>query len=230
MADMEGIGPRLVKARMHAGFATARDAARSLSVNVQTYASHENGHGSVRADTAVKYARKFKVNLEWLLTGRGDMLHLGVVPAEIEQRGLPVVGDIRAGAWLDTTLLEPSSEVTLPVARDERWPRARQYALRVLGNSMDQLFPEGCYVTCVDFADSGIELRDKLIVHVERQINGGHLVEITLKAVEMRNGRVALVPRSSDPKWQPYFLDKSPEGSEITVRGVVTGKYEPIDI
>lgn len=92
---------------------------------------------------------------------------------------------------------------------------------------MDQLFPEGCYVTCVDFPDSGLDLKDGMIVHVERI--SGHLVEITLKAIERRNGRIALVPRSSDPKWQPYFLDKSPEGSEITVRGVVTGKYEPFE-
>lgn len=223
---MDGIGTRLAKARQKAGYETAREAARSLGVNVQTYASHENGHGAVRADTAVKYARKFKVSLDWLLTGKGDMLHQGVVPADIEQRGLPIVGDIRAGAWLDTTLLEPSSEETLPVARDERWPRARQYALRVLGNSMDQLFPEGCYVTCVDFADSGLDLRDRMIVHVERQMNGGQLVEITLKAVELRNGKVALVPRSSDPKWLPYILDQTPAGGEILVRGVVTGKYE----
>jgi SOS-response transcriptional repressor LexA len=223
---MDAIGARLQKARTHAGFETAREAARSLGVNVQTYASHENGHGNVRADAAVKYARKFKVNLEWLLTGRGEMIHAGVVPADIEQRGLPIVGDIRAGAWLDTTLLEPSSEETLPVARDERWPRARQYALRVLGNSMDQLFPEGCYVTCVDFADSGMELRDKMIVHVERQMQGGQLIEITLKAVEIKNGKIALVPRSSDPKWQPYILSKSADGAEVVVRGVVTGKYE----
>lgn len=220
------MGSRLEKARRHAGYETAREAARSLGINVQTYAGHENGHGGIKVDSAVQYAKKFKVRLEWLLTGKGDMLREGVTPVEIEQNGLPVIGNIQAGIWLDTTLLEQEADETLPLARDARFPHARQYALRVLGDSMSEMYPEGCYVTCVDFAESGLQMREGLVVHVERQMNGGQLVEITLKMVERRNGGFILAPRSSNPKWTSYPLQAGAEGEELLVKGVVTGKYE----
>jgi SOS-response transcriptional repressor LexA len=223
---MDEIGTRLERARKHAGFETARDAARSLGVNVQTYAGHENGHGGIKVDSAVQYAKKFRVRLEWLLTGKGDMLREGVVPLEIEQNGLPVIGSIQAGIWLDTTLLDQEADESLPLARDERFPHARQYALRVLGDSMSDLYPEGCYVTCVDFAESGLQMREGLVVHVERQINGGQLIEITLKIVERRAGELVLAPRSPNPKWTAYPLKALSEGEELVIRGVVTGKYE----
>jgi len=227
---MDEIGNRLAKAREHAGYGTARDAARSLGINVQTYAGHENGHGGIKVESAIQYAKKFGVNLDWLLTGRGDMLRTGVVPIELEQTGLPVVGRIQAGHWLDVTVLEPQTEEFLPVARDPRYPRVRQYALQVLGDSMNIMFPEGSYVTCIDFAESGLPLRDHMVVHVERRINGGQLVEITLKVVETHAGRTCLVPKSTNPAWFPYYIDASAEDTEVVVKGLVTGKYERLEL
>jgi transcriptional regulator with XRE-family HTH domain len=56
----------------------AADAARAMGVPVPTYISHENGtRGFV--DRAVDYADFFRVNLIWLLKGRGSPRS---VPAE----------------------------------------------------------------------------------------------------------------------------------------------------
>lgn len=64
-------GDRLAKARADAGYVSARSAAIAMGANYSTYAQHENKTREVPRDAAVRYARFFRVSLEWLLTGRG---------------------------------------------------------------------------------------------------------------------------------------------------------------
>lgn len=149
---------------------------------------------------------------------------------EIPIVGLPLVSDVQAGNWLEvTTLDDPDEPEILPVARDQRFPRATQYALRVRGDSMDKDYPDGTYVTCVDFWDAGVPLRDGLIVHVQRTRAGGQLVEVTVKAIEKIDGKFWLSPRSSNPKWTPVPVD-SDKTFEVKVRGIVTGSWRPTEI
>jgi DNA-binding XRE family transcriptional regulator len=61
---------RLKEARSKS-FEEAADAARSMGVNLQTYYAHENGRRGFRAPSALKYATKFRVNVDWLLYNRG---------------------------------------------------------------------------------------------------------------------------------------------------------------
>ncbi len=228
MSDKAG---RLRQARKAAGFETLAEAARYLGVKYPTYAGHENPNspGTFQTDAAELYARKFKVSLDWLLTGRGDMRGQGVVPMETEVAGLPVLGSIQAGHWLETSFIDIEGEPELlPVARDSRFPRARQYALRVVGDSMSLDYPDGSYVTCVDFAESGLRIAEGMTVHVERHRAHGQMVEITLKMVA-RNGKgFMLVPRSNNPIHQPIaFTGKE---DDIIVKGVVTGGWRQAPI
>lgn len=62
---------RLTVARKRAGFETAAEAAAALGVPYPTYAGHENGSSGFRADKGELYARRFKVNFEWLMRGKG---------------------------------------------------------------------------------------------------------------------------------------------------------------
>ena len=137
--------------------------------------------------------------------------------------GLDVAGRIQAGNWVDRSFIDEHAErEIIPVARDPRFPNARQYALEVAGDSMDKEYPENTYVTCVDFFDSGLSIRDGMIVHVER--HNGPLVEMTLKAVETIDGSRVLSPRSSNPRHKPIPLEGD-AGTEILVKGIVTGSY-----
>lgn len=149
---------------------------------------------------------------------------------EIPVVGLEVVSEVQAGNWLEVTTLDDSYEhPIIPVARDPRFPRARQYALKVRGDSMDNDYPDGSYVTCVDYWDAGVPLRDGLHVHVERQRAGGQLVEITVKAIERAEGKLWLAPRSSNPKWTRVPVD-SDKTVEVIVKGIVTGGWRPTEI
>jgi SOS-response transcriptional repressor LexA len=225
---MSEVSERLVRARKQAGYEKAVDAAQALGIRPSTYYSHENGSIGLRASVAEKYARKFKVSLDWLLTGRGEMSPDGVIAYDIEVAGVPLLGSIQAGHWLELGFAQEEAKTEMvPIIRDPRFPHAKQYALRVIGDSMNLDYPDGSIVTCVDFADSGLSLGEGLIVHVERQRAGGQLVEVTLKAVERRRGKLVLVPHSSNPTWQPIVLD-GPDGDTVTVcKGVVLGGWTP---
>lgn len=148
----------------------------------------------------------------------------------VDVAGLQVVSEVSAGNWREVTVMDEDHEPeVIPAARDLRFPRARQYALRIRGDSMDEEFPDGSYVTCVDFWDSGVPIRDGLFVHVERMKAGGQLVEITIKAVETIGGKVYLSPRSKNPKWKPFPIDGD-EATEVSVKGLVTGGWKPTSI
>lgn len=185
----------------------------------------EKGQRTLSKEWAERLAPHLRVTAEHLMFEKP--LH-----KRLEVAGLRVMGIIKAGDWKDISILgddETEPEV-IQVARDPRFPHAKQYALRVEGDSMNELFPDGCYVTCVNFADSGLALKTGQIVHVERTLADTHLVETTLKQVQISGPRqISLRPRSSNPVHKEVVLDGD-ESVEVQVRGVITGKYEPIAI
>lgn len=67
----EEIAARLKMARKAAIGGTAQQAAETLGVPYQTYAGHENGNRGFDIEAAIHYAKRFKVSLDWLLTGHG---------------------------------------------------------------------------------------------------------------------------------------------------------------
>lgn len=68
---MESAADRLKKVRAQAGFATGTDAARAMGIPAPTYLGHENGTTGLKRTVAIRYAKFFKVSLDWLLTGIG---------------------------------------------------------------------------------------------------------------------------------------------------------------
>ncbi|TCL70613.1 S24 family peptidase [Rhizobium sp. BK251] len=140
---------------------------------------------------------------------------------------LRVVGRAQAGAFLDVSLSDESYEnETIPMARDGRYPQAQQYALLVVGDSMNKLFDDGSYVTCVNWADTGLLPRPGMVLHVER--HQGSLVEVTLKSLFMVDGEPMLVPMSTNSAHRPIRLEGN-EGTEFVIKGLVTGSWKPIN-
>ena len=82
---------RLRRARVAAGYPTMTAACEAFSWNRNTYGTNENGSTSFGRVAAERYARAYRVRLEWLLTGRGSMK---------DERGfaVPLLGYVGAGA------------------------------------------------------------------------------------------------------------------------------------
>lgn len=123
---MSAIHERLKRAREAAHFTSPSEAARALSVPVATYISNENGTRPFGRERAELYARRFRVNLDWLLSNRGPMT---------KARMVPVVGEVGAGA--EVTAIDAHlqgggfEEIEAP---HDLSPDAK--ALRVRGTSM----------------------------------------------------------------------------------------------
>ena len=154
-----------------------------------------------------------------------DLMFSDSPDEEREVIGLTVEGTVKAGDWLDISIMDDNREPeVIHVAKDPRFPRAHQYALRVEGDSMNEIFRDGSFVTVVDFAETGLSLRPGMIVHVERHMGAMSLVETTLK--EVGNDLKTLLPRSTNPVHKPIRMNGN-EATEIVVKGIVTGEWKP---
>lgn len=133
MAEMH---ERLAAARKEAGFGTVRAAADALGVKEVTYAQHENGTRGFRRDAADKYARKFHVGLEWLLTGKGPKERRPAKLPASEQRYVALVGYVGAGAETHFFANDaPLDEVPAPNGTTEE-----TVAVEIRGDSLGSFF------------------------------------------------------------------------------------------
>lgn len=174
---------------------------------------------SLKLEDSQKIADALGIPLSRLVHGHTE------APDEL---GMVVAGKVAAGLYKDVSIENQDTErARIAVARDLRYPRARQYALEVEGDSMDELFPDGSTVICVSYADLGAEFKTGMCVHVERFIMDGQFVENTLKELErLDKKRWLLRPRSRNPSHKPFEFTGN-ESDNIFIKGIVIGKYEP---
>lgn len=142
--------------------------------------------------------------------------------------GLLVLYAAQVGQYRDVTLSEPNeTKPRIGIGTDGRFPAAKQYAVHALDDSMDREgLPAGCYATCVDLADSGLELKPGMIVHVEKTAPGTNLVETSLKKIVLDQNAFRLVPCSSDRRFGSIDM----RDSGVEVRGVVLGRFIPFEV
>lgn len=174
---------------------------------------------SPSAENLSKLANALETTAEYF-TGIGDHKTSGSL-GDIE--GLSVEGSIQAGNWLDMSVMDFDEREIIPVARDPRFPNARQYALLVRGDSMNLEYQDGEFVTLVDFTDAGLGKKAGQIVHVER--HDGDLVEMTLKELRRDGEEWVLYPKSTNDRHKPIRLNGN-EGTEVVIKGVVIGSYK----
>lgn len=224
---MESTLQKRVKARMDLLNVNAYQTAKKAGLGSSFVRDILRGRTrSPSTENLEKLALALETSIDYL-RGKGSD---NTLPIELPVVGLPVVSEINAGTWLEVTTMEDQSEpAIIPVANDPRFPRARQYALLVRGDSMDIDYPDGSYVTCVDFWDSGVPMKSGLHVHVERKRGGGQLVEITVKVLEMVDGSFILTPKSTNEKWKPFPVEGDDE-TEVVIKGLVTGGWRRTEI
>lgn len=139
-------------------------------------------------------------------------------------------GEVQAGAWHDRPEWPRGDWKPITLPRAEIHKGTRSYFLIVRGNSMNQLYPEGTIIECVNLPeyDGSLKSGDK-VVCVRRDRSG--LYETTCKEYRLRNGVAQLWPRSDDPDHQEVItLPRAPQADdapradgieEITIKAVV---------
>lgn len=136
-------------------------------------------------------------------------------------KGIPVVGEVEAGAFRFALEIPEQDRVILPIVALPGMNDVEQVALKVTGPSMDLLYPDGSYVIVVSADDTDVRDGDRVVVYRAQ----GELREATIKEVRVEEGRIGLYPRSSHADHQdPIFLDpQDQDGPEIAY--VVIGQF-----
>lgn len=211
-------GERLRQRRTALGM-SVEDLAVKAGMAPSTVRAHENGQNGIRLPAARKYARALSTTPEWIMfeAGGSEAAANDAMPAA---RLVPILGQVQAGAYLEIPE-DPEPQGFVPFY-DPRYARATVYALRVVGRSMDQHYPEGATVYVVPAAEAGVREGDHVVVRRER----AGLHETTLKEIFLHEGKMALRPRSSDPAHQEVLVaDSTAAWPEIIA--VVVGSYVP---
>lgn len=178
-----------------------------------------------RGRTLIALAEALDVTVEWLL-GQ-DAPAAGAVRAK---PGLPYGGIVEAGAYREVDMLNQDSPRIIPVPRDPAFPRCRQYAFEVRGDSMNLAgIEEGMWVIGIDYLDYTEwhgEACAGMMVVVERSRAQGAERELTVKELRFFRDHAELVPRSSNPEHKALKVPLQWDGDQadsIRILAIVTG-------
>jgi len=117
---------------------------------------------------------------------------------------VPVVGNVQAGAFIEA--FEESALDYIPMVGGEK--NANLFALKVIGDSMDIIYPEGTFLVCQRIFDYPKELKDGLKVIVKRRAVGD-LFEATVKQFKKKGNVTTLTPMSNNPKYKTVSFKNS---------------------
>lgn len=131
---------------------------------------------------------------------------------------VPLYGSIAAGTPIE--MVEVEGEFPVPATVADRYPDA--FLLKVEGESMNRVLPNGCYALVDPCMDA-----DRQNAAYAVCVNG---YDATIKRVRRLNNGFELVPDSTDPTYKPALYDYGVEGTEtITVIGRVVYYVLPFD-
>jgi SOS-response transcriptional repressor LexA len=140
-------GKRLAEARKAAGWRSGRAAALDNGWPESSYRAHEAGKRTIGQDDAERYARRYRaagvrITAEEILFGPGK--ERGSQGARAVTTVVPLISWVSAGGLADASSQIPIEEVPLLAFAD--LGRGDFFALRVQGDSMDRVSPEGSII------------------------------------------------------------------------------------
>jgi phage repressor protein C with HTH and peptisase S24 domain len=220
---MSDASTRLRQAREKGSYSSAKAAAEAMGVPVATYIQHENGTRGFPASTAARYARFFRVKPECLLYGK-------VTADTVVELGprLFVVGKVEAGAFSEQWQRDESEWEAFTGVADVDAPLKDRFGLKVAGDSMNLVYPEGTILECVWYFGDEIIPSGKRVI-VQRTKRDGTLEATVKELFRDDDGVEWLVPKSSNPVHQAFRGDRPGEGItsvEIIARVVASTRKE----
>lgn len=139
-----------------------------------------------------------------------------------------IKGEVAAGLWREQPQRDPEEWETFSGRPDIDAPIEDRGGMRVIGDSMGDLYPHGTIVEYVKlFSADALKSGKRVIVQRERE--DGEL-EVTVKEYREDDlGRKWLVPRSSNPEFQTAFRIDVPEPGivETKILAVVVASVRP---
>jgi len=213
-----GLPERLRKAMNDKGINGA-ELGRRIGLERQAVYNWLSGRAEPTQENLRNLAVILDVEQEWLSSGRRAKPDITL--------GLQLHGEVAGGVWIEVHENQDTEFRRVAVAPDPRYPTDAQYALTVRGNSVNKIAPDGSIIACVDIMASGVEVRDRDLVVVERR--RGSIVETTVKRVRKAAGKLELWPESDDPAHQEKLAIGPRKGDgEVIVKALVISTTVPV--
>lgn len=181
---------------------------RISGLNIDTYKAHEQGRNGFGLADAKRYARAFRVSLQWLNFGIGspDDPYIDDTPATIS---VPLISWVSAGAMQAPDVVQEIDSAPRVHAADLD-PKGEWIALRVPTDSMDRISPPDSIIF--------VNLRDKrLVSNACYVIADAETGETSYK--RFRSNPARWEPVSTNLSHEPMYLDEM--DGEPTVIGRV---------
>lgn len=159
---------------------------------------------------------------------------LGVEPAALIDPALVasigprlyVKGEVAAGVWRVAVELPEADWQTFTGRADVSARAEHRFGLRVVGDSMDEVYPPGTIVECVSLFGQAEATPGKRVIVV--RTNDNNEVEATVKELVEQDGELWLVPRSTNPVHRPIKLcEPEPGIIETRIAAVVVASVRP---
>lgn len=135
-------------------------------------------------------------------------------------------GEVAAGLWREAYEWAREDWQAATGRSDIHAPADERFFLRIVGDSMDELYPEGTLIECLSvFAVEQIEPGRRVVV--VRQRDDG-MMEATVKELALVDGRPWLRPRSRNPAHSAFAVDDPGEGiEEVRIIAQVVASVRP---
>jgi SOS-response transcriptional repressor LexA len=147
-------------------------------------------------------------------------------PVSVVAIPIPIIGIAETGAFRAMADFDQDDQRKLPkidAAKSSDYPRARHFALRIRGDSMNQAKPypllDGVLALCVDTVDAGLEVESGRIYAVRRTLDGGQTYECTVKRAKVFRDRFEFHPESSNPEHKPLIIKRG-DGRDDTTKEI----------
>lgn len=167
-------------------------------------------------------------NLKSLATALGvtaGSLLDGTAVAEIGPR-LWVKGEVAAGVWSNAVEKPEDEWLSFAGRADVTAGTEHRFGLRVIGDSMDLIYPHGTIVECVSVFGRAEPMPGKRVVLV--RMNDDQKYEATVKELVERDGQLWAVPRSTNPNHVAINLaEQQPGIVETRIAAVVVASIRP---
>lgn len=191
--------------------------ASKLGMTQQNYANYENGKQGLKSDLIEKICTKFGCSAEWLLCLDGENR-----VARTQDGGrfidVPLFGSIAAGTPIEMIAVEDTFPV--PVRVHEKHPDA--FLLKVVGESMNKILPNGSYALVDPCNDVEVNGQPYAVC-----VNG---FDATVKRVDKLANGFRLKPDSNDPTYaEKTYNYNEPDTEQITIIGKVVYYVLPYD-
>lgn len=141
---------------------------------------------------------------------------------------LYVKGEVAAGVWRQAVEAPADEWKSFTGRADCDADLEHRFGLRIIGDSMDMVYPPGTIVECVSVFGRAEPMPGKRVIVV--RTNDDMQCEATVKELVEQDGELWLVPRSYNPAHRPIRLAEPEPGIiETRIAAVVVSSVRPED-